>query len=145
MQVALQSEACCGIDRGIGVVNHLLQIVGTDTCYLIGVNIVLMVCLIKIYLSQEGGSGSLGGTTLILLRYRQHGIGLFQIVDNLLPTFVVAILRVREIIVVFLLHIWLVDKRNLLEQTLQLEVSIGTQELHLCRTLLNLRIVLVGS
>ena len=32
----------------------------------------------------------------------------------------------------------------MLEQTFQLEVTVGTQKLHLCRTLLNLRIVLVG-
>ena len=107
--------------------------------------IVLVVSLIKINLSQESGSGSLGGTTLVSLCCWQDFVGILQIVDDLLPALVIRVLGILQIVIVILCHIKLVDKRNLLEQTLQLEVSVGTQELHLGRTLLDGCIALVGS
>ena len=132
------------IQLGVGIFNHLLQVFLIDAGHLVGVGIVLMISLVEIYLCQEGGSGSLRGATFLLLYLRQYAIGILQVVDNLLPAFVVAVLRVRQGHVGILGHVQLVDERNLLEQTLQLEMSVSTQELHLASTLLDGRVCLVG-
>ena len=137
MQVALQTQAGSRIDSGVRVVHHLLQVSIVDARYLIAVDIVLTVGLIEIDLSQEGSSCGLGGTALLSLCHGQHGIGSLQVVDNLLPALIVRILCVRHVVIVILCHVQLVDKRNLLEQALQLEVTIGAQELHLGSTLLD--------
>lgn len=100
--------------------------------------------LVEVDLCQESSSGSLGGTALLGLSDGQYLIGLLEVVDNLLPTLVVGVLGVRHVVIVVLGHVGLVDKGNLLEQALQLEVSIGTQEQHLAGTLADGGIVLVS-
>ena len=64
---------------------------------------------------------------------------------DLLPAFVVGIFCVRKVVVVLLCHVRLIHERNLLKETLQLEVAIGTQELHLGCALYDLSIVLIGA
>ena len=103
-----------------------------------------MICLIKIYLGKESGSSSLSRTSLVGLRVGQHLVGILQIIDDLLPALVVRVFGVREGIVVVLCHVLLVHERNLLKQTLQLEVTIGTEKLHLSSTLLDSSIFLIS-
>ena len=143
MQVAFQTIA--GVEGGCGVLNYFLQVIGVDGGHLIAVGVVLTVGLVEVDLGQKGSTGSLCRSSLFSLGYGQYGIGILQIVDNLLPAFVVGIFSVREVIVVLFCHVELVDERNLLEQALQLEMTIGTQELHLSGTLLDSAVVLVGN
>ena len=144
VHVTLQAIAGSGIDRRIRIVNDLLQVSLVDAGHLVVGGIVLMVSLIEIDLCQEGCCSGLGGTALLALCHGQYGIGILQVVDNLLPALVVGILRVRHVVIVVLCHVQFVDKRNLLEQALQLEVAIGTQELHLGSALLDGSIALVS-
>ena len=144
VEVALQTVAGSGIDGGIGVLHHLLQVFGADARHLVAAGIVLTICLVEVDLGQEGGSGSLGGTALVSLCHGQHQIGSLQVVDDLLPALVVGVLGVRQVVIVVLGHVQFVDKGNLLEQTLQLEMSVGTQEQHLAGALLDGGIVLVS-
>ena len=104
-----------------------------------------MISLVQIGLGQEGSSGSFRGTSLFGLSNRKVVVGIVEVGDDLLPSLVVRIFGVGDVLDVIFLQAGLVDERNLLEQALQLEVAIGTQEQHLGRTLLNGRIVLVGS
>ena len=102
-----------------------------------------MIGLVEIDLGQECGSGSLRGASLLHLGYRQMIVSVFQVVDNLLPTLIVRVLCIRDLLDVIVCQAEFIDKRNLLEQTLQLEVSIGTEELHLGDALLNISITLI--
>ena len=138
VQVAFQSVVA--VQLGISIFDNLLQVVVVDAGHLIGIGIILVISFIEINLCQEGSSGSLSGATLLLLHLRQYVIGILQVVDNLLPTLVVTILRVRQVHIVSLCHVQLVHERNLLEQTLQLEMTVSTQELHLASTLLDGRV-----
>ena len=104
-----------------------------------------MISLIEINLSQECGTCSLCGASLVGLGNRQYGVGILQIVDNLLPALVVGVFRVRKVVVVLFRHVGLVHEWNLLEQALQLEVSVSTQELHLGSTLLDGGVLLIGA
>ena len=143
MQVGFETVAAVNVCGG--VVEYLLQVVGIDACHLIVACVILAVGLIKIHLSQEGGSGSFRGATLLGLHGGEYGVGSFQVVDDLLPTFIVGVLCVREIVIVILRHVQLVHKRNLLEQALQLEVAVGAEEPHLGGTLLDSGVLLVGA
>ena len=89
--VQILFQAIAGIERGIGELDHLLEIGLIDARHLIAVGIVLMIGLIKIDLCQECGGSSLGGATLVFLCLWQGVIGLHQVVDNQLPTLVVAV------------------------------------------------------
>ena len=140
-QVGLQ--AITGIEGGIGIFHHLLQVGIANAGNLVAVSIILMVCLIEIYLSKESSACSFGGAAFFYLCDRKHSIGILQIVDDLLPAFVVGIFCVREVVVILFCHVRFVHERNLLEQALQLEVTIGTQELHLSCTLYDGIIVLI--
>ena len=134
MDVSLQPVV--GIERGIGIFNDLLQLSLVDAGHLVGVLIVLMIGLVEINLCQESGSGSLGGTAFVGLLLRQHIERLFEVVDNQLPTLVVGICTVRQAVVLVVSQVLVDNKRDMLIQTLQQEVTIGTQELHLGQSLL---------
>ena len=69
MQVALQSVAGGSVESGLSVLHHLLQVGLVDAGHLVAVGIILTVGLIEIDLGQEGGSGSLGGASLVCLRH----------------------------------------------------------------------------
>ena len=104
-----------------------------------------MISLVEINLCEESGTGSLGGATLFALHSGEHGVGILEVVDDLLPAFVVGIFGVRKSVVVGFLHVGLVHERNLLEETLQLEVTIGAEELHLSSTLLDDGALLIST
>ena len=55
-------------------------------------------------------------------------VGIVEVVDNLLPSLIVGVFRVGDVLDVVFLQVRLVDKRYLLEQALQLEVAVGTEE-----------------
>ena len=143
MQVALQSIAC--VECRIGVFYHFLQVSIVDARQLVGVCVILTIGLVEIHFSQEGSCGSLRRASFLSLRRGQHSVGFLQIVDDLLPAFVVGIFRIREVVVVIFLHVGFVDEGNLLEQAFHLEVTIGAQELHLCRSLTDGGILLISS
>ena len=107
--------------------------------------IVLTVCLVEINLSQEGSSSSLGGATLVCLSHRQCVVGLHQVIDDQLPSFVVSIFRIRQLIVLLIAQILVHHERNVLEQTLQQEMSIGAQKLHFCQALALHLIAVIGG
>ena len=134
MDVSLQTIV--GIERRIGIFNDLLQLSLVDAGHLVGVLIVLMIGLVEINLCQESGSGSLGGTAFVGLLLRQHIERLLEVVDNQLPTLVVRELTVRQVVVLVVSQVLVDNKRDMLIQTLQQEVTIGTQELHLGQSLL---------
>ena len=104
-----------------------------------------MISLVEINLCEECGTGSLGGATLFALHGGKHCVGILEVVDDLLPAFIVGVLGVRKCVVVGFLHVELVHERNLLEETLQLEMTIGAEELHLGSTLLDDGALLVGT
>ena len=131
VEVGLEVEATCAVDVRIAVLDDLQQVFSVDACNLIGLRVILAVSLIEISLGEEGCSCCLGRTTLIGLLHRKHIVGILHIVDDLLPALIVVKLGVGKGVVVFLLQVGIHDERNVLIETLQQEVGVGTQELHL--------------
>ena len=143
MHVGLQTVSC--IESRVGVIHHFLQVSLVHGCHLIWVGIILTICLIEIDFSQEGSTCSLGGAAFFSLCGRKNCISILKVVDDLLPTLIIGVFCIREIVVVLFGHIRFVHEWDFLEQTLQLEMSVGTQELHLSSTLLNGGIPLVST
>ena len=131
VEVGLEVEATCAVDVRIAVLDDLQQVFSVDACHLIGCCIVLAISLIEVSLGEEGCSCCLGRATLIGLLHRKHTVGILHIVDNLLPALIIGKLGVGKGIVVFLLQVGIHDERNVLVETLQQEMGVGTQELHL--------------
>ena len=131
VEVTFQAETTSSIDRRVAIFDNLVEIILVDACHLILCWIILTISLVEIQLGQEGSCGSLGRTTLVALCNREYIIGSLHIVDNLLPSFIIRELRVGEIVVFLLTEVGIHDERNVLVETLQEEVSITTEELHL--------------
>ena len=145
VQVLLQTEAGAGVDVQIGIFHHFLQIGLVDRGHLVRRRVILAIGLVEVHLGQERSTGGFRGTAFLRLCLGQHIVGGLQIVDNLLPSLIVGIFGVGEIVVVLLLHVRLVHKGNLLEQAFQLEMAIGAQEQHLSGALLNNGVVLISA
>ena len=92
VKVVLQSVT--RVDGGVGILNNLLQVGFIDSSHLITVGIILTIGLIEVDLGKECCTGSLRGAALLDLLNRQYGIGILEIVDDLLPALVVGILSV---------------------------------------------------
>ena len=135
VEVTFQAETTSGVDRRIAIFDDLIEVVLVDACHLILCWIILTISLVEIQLGQEGSCGSLGRTPLVALCNREYIIGSLHIVDNLLPSFIIRELRIGEIVVLLLTEVGIHDERNILVQTLQEEVSITTEELHLAKAL----------
>ena len=135
MEVTFQAETTSSVDRRVAIFDNLVEIILVDACHLILCWIILTISLVEIQLGQEGSCGSLGRTTLVALCNREYIIGSLHIVDNLLPSFIIRELRVGEIVVLLLTKVGIHDERNILVKTLQEEVSIATEELHLAKAL----------
>ena len=135
MEVGLKIEASCLVDAGVAILYNLLKVVGRNACNLVALSIVLMVSLVKVCLCKEcGGCGLRWATNLSLLNW-QNLIGILKVVDDKLPTLIVGILCVRQIVIVLDSEIGVCNKRDVLVQTFQEEVAVSTQELHLGHTL----------
>ena len=142
MEVILQTVV--GIQGGIGELNHLLQVTLVDARHLVALGIILAISLIEIYLGKESSGGSTGGTSFLLLYFGQRVIGFHQVIDDELPTLVVGVLGVGQLVILVIGQVLVDDKGDVLVQTLEQEVAIGTQELHLGQAL-RLHVVAVVS
>ena len=103
-----------------------------------------MVSLIEIHLGEECRTGSLCGATLVGLFHGQHLVGLLQFLGNNAPPLIIGIFGIGKLVIVFILKIGVHNERNVLVEPLQQEVAVGTQKLHLGKTLLLERKALVA-
>ena len=136
-------QTVVGIECGVGIFYHLLQVLLVDARHLVGVGIVLAVSLIEVDLCQECCGAGLRGASLVYLRGGQRVESLRQVVDDELPALVVGILTVRQVVILVVGHVLVHHERNVLVEALQQEVCIGSQELHLGHALL-LHVVVAG-
>ena len=91
MQVGLQTIASLGVEGRVGVFHDLLQVSLVDACYLIRVGIVLTVGFIEVHLCKECSTCGLCRTALVCLHNRKNGVGVFKVIDDLLPALIVGI------------------------------------------------------
>ena len=140
MEVGLKVESAGCVYARIAVLYNLLKVVGRDACNLIACSIVLMISLVEVYLCKEGGGCSLRRTSHLGLLNGQNLVGFLKVVDDNLPTLVVGILCVGEVVIVLDGEVGVCNERNVLVQTLEEEVAVSTEELHLSHTLVLERI-----
>ena len=143
VEILLQSVSSRLIDSLVGVCKHFLQVVTVDLGHSVAGGVVLSVRLVQIDFGEQCGSRSLCGATFVGLRSRQHAVGVLQIVGNELPALVVGVGVVTQRFVVGLGHVGRNNKRHVLVQTLQQEVPVRTEELHLAQALCLERITVI--
>ena len=95
-----------------------------------------MVGLVKVSLGQIGRRRRLGRTSLVGLGVRKVVVSELEIVGNLLPTFVVRVRRVRQVVVFVGRKVLVIGEGNVLIELLQEEMPVAAEELHLGYTLL---------
>ena len=132
MDIILQSVVA--IEGGVRILDHLLQILLVDAGHLVGVGIILSVCLVEIHLCQEGGGRGFCRTSLVGLHLRQGIIRLHQVVDDQLPSLIIGIGGVRELVILIVGQGLVHHEGDMLIQSLEQEMSVGTEELHLSQT-----------
>lgn len=136
MEIRLQSIATGCHDGGIGIFHHFTQIISIDGGHLIAGGVILAIGFIKIGLGQVGGSGSTCRASFVGLRVGQVVIGKLEVVCYLLPSLIVSIRCVRQVVILRCRKVFIIGKNNLLVELLLQEVTMSTEKTHLGNALL---------
>ena len=136
MEVRFQSITSCRHNALFRIQNYFLQIVCIDTRHFIVLRVILTVGFIQIGLCQISRCSSFRRTSFVCLRIRQIVVCELEIIRNQLPSFIIRISRIRQIVIFFGRKIFIVRKYNVLIQLFQQEMSVTAQETHLGNALL---------